>query len=233
VNRTELEKKFFKARAWTENTGRSLLIFALGIAFLQLSRDPSTAYRPLIIMFQSFSCRYSIFGNFFICVALLRMAAAEADNPYRAALYSGFFLHAAHGILSGSDRLGLFGTPALLEAAVSWYPGLLILHLIAKISRKQQKWAAGPLMLLPLAACFSLLVLNTTALFFLLSSVPIVRLLLRWSMIATGAAVGRLLFITAIIQILLLLYLRYKKERIFPNFTKLEASVYLDKEGRI
>lgn len=233
MNRQELELQYFRALAWTENTGRSLLILALGIAFLQLSRDPATAFRPLVVFFNNLDWRYSLFGNFFICAALFRIAAAEKDTPYRAALFGGIFLYTTHALCSAVDRLGLLGTPALLEVAVSWYPSLLILHLAGRVSPGSRTRLAAPATLFPLIASLALLAVNFAALLMSLSNIPVIRLLLRLSIIRTGATVGMLSFAAGIVQILLILWLRFRKERIYPEFRKLEALVYLDKKGNI
>ena len=233
MKRQELEQQYFRALAWTENTGRSLLILALGIAFFQLSRDPATSYRPMVVFIGSLHWRYSLFGNFFICAALFRLAAAEEDSLYRSLLFGGIFLFTAHALFSHGDRTGLFGTPALLDTFAAWYPTLLILHLFGRISNRQRRWISFPASILPLLSSFALLALNITALMMSLTTIPIIRTLLHISVLKTGATAGMLHFSTGIVQILLLVYLRFKKERIFPEFRKLEAMVYLDKKGNI
>lgn len=227
----ELLQRYLEARNWIRESGRFLLTFALGLALLHLSRVPAADYRPLVVILPWGTFRYSLFGDLFLFIVLRRHAPLAPTPAFALFCRAGAAFYLLHGLASLGDGLGLFGTPALLDAAAFWYPPLLALFFLQRLaSIPGRVFTAGGL-LLAAAGCLTLLSLNIYGLFYALQSHPGIRFLLSREIFAAGSSLGRLWFTAGLLQTVLFLYFRLRQERLIPGYAKMEQRVYLDRSS--
>jgi hypothetical protein len=225
----DLLQRYLEARDWIRESGRFFLTFALGLGLLHLSRIPATDYRPLVVILPWGTFRYSLFGDIFLFIVLRRYAPHTPTPAFALFCRAGAVFYLLHGAASLGDGLGLFGTPALLDAAALWYPPLLALFVLHRLSSLAGRIFTAGGFLFAVAGSLTLLSLNLYGLFYALQAQPGFRFLLSREIFATGSSLGRLWFTTGLLQVLLFLFLRLRQERLIPGYAKMEQRVYLDR----